>query len=144
MQFLESKWWPNDLEGQGQWPHFQYQLRISQDACLVQIWWFKPKFAMSYPTDKLNFVKYLVKMTKMTLKVSDLHSLYQPRVSQDACLVQIWWFKPKFVMSYSTDKLNFVKYLVKMTKMTLKVSDLHSLYQPIVSQDACLVQIWWF
>ena len=22
MQFLESKWWPNDLEGQGQWPPF--------------------------------------------------------------------------------------------------------------------------
>ena len=22
MQFLESKWWPNDLEGQGKWPPF--------------------------------------------------------------------------------------------------------------------------
>ena len=22
MQFLESEWWPNDLEGQGQWPPF--------------------------------------------------------------------------------------------------------------------------
>ena len=24
--------------------------------------------------------------------VNDLHFQYQPRVSQDACLVQIWWF----------------------------------------------------
>ena len=30
----------NDLEGLGQWPPFFYQPRISQDACLVQIWWF--------------------------------------------------------------------------------------------------------
>ena len=30
----------SDLEGQGQWPPlFQYQSRVSQDACLVQIWW---------------------------------------------------------------------------------------------------------
>ena len=34
------------------------------------------------------------KMAKMTLKVKvyDLHFQYQPRVSQDACLVLIWWF----------------------------------------------------
>ena len=37
MSFLESKWWPNDLEGQGQWSHFQNRLRESQDAYLVQI-----------------------------------------------------------------------------------------------------------
>ena len=30
----------NDLEGQGQWPYFQYQPRVFHDACLVQIWWF--------------------------------------------------------------------------------------------------------
>ena len=30
----------NDLEGQGQLPPSQYQSRVSQDACLVQIWWF--------------------------------------------------------------------------------------------------------
>ena len=29
----------NNLEGQGQRPHFQYQPRVSEDACLVQIWW---------------------------------------------------------------------------------------------------------
>ena len=42
-------------------------------------------------TDKPNFLELWVKMAKMTLKVkvSDLHFQYQPRVSQDACLVQI-------------------------------------------------------
>ena len=29
----------NDLEGQGHDLHFQYQPRVSQDACLVQLWW---------------------------------------------------------------------------------------------------------
>ena len=28
----------------------------------------------------------------LKIKVNDLHFQYQPRVSQDACLVQIWWF----------------------------------------------------
>ena len=27
MQFLESEWWPNDLEGQGQWPPFSIPAR---------------------------------------------------------------------------------------------------------------------
>ena len=42
-------------------------------------------------TDKPNFLELWVKMAKMTLKVkvNDLHFQYQPRVSQDACLVQI-------------------------------------------------------
>ena len=49
---------------------------------------------MSYRADKPNFLKFYVKMAKMTLKVkvNDLHFQYQPRVSQEACLVQIWWF----------------------------------------------------
>ena len=48
-------------------------------------------------------------MVKMTLKVkaNDLHFQYQPRVSQDACLVQIRWFQLKFVMSYCADKEKF-------------------------------------
>ena len=42
--------------------------------------------------DEPNFLELLDKMAKMTLKVNDLHFQYQLRVSQDACLVQIWWF----------------------------------------------------
>ena len=48
----------------------------------------------SYHAEKLNFLEFWGKMAKMTLKdkVKDLHFQYQLRVSQDACLVQIWWF----------------------------------------------------
>ena len=94
--------------------HFQYQPRVSQDACLVQIWGFQRESLTSYRVDKPNFQEFWVKMVKMTLKikVSDLHFQYQPRVSQDASLVQIWWlrFQLKSVMSYHADKV-----LVKFT-----------------------------
>ena len=87
-------------------------------------------------------------MARMTLnvKVHNLHFQYQSRVSQNACLGQIWWFYPKSVTSYRADKPNFLEFLVKMVKMTLKVevSDLHFQHQLSVSQDACLGQIWWF
>ena len=45
----------------------------------------------SYCADKPNFLKFLIKIAKMTLKVkvNDLHFQYQPRLSQDACLEQI-------------------------------------------------------
>ena len=48
-------------------------------------------------------------MAKMILKVkvNDLPFQYQPRVSQDACLVQIWWFHLKFATSYRADKVKF-------------------------------------
>ena len=48
-------------------------------------------------------------MDKMTLKVmvNDLHFRNQLWVSQDPCLLQIWWFQLKFVMSYRTDKVKF-------------------------------------
>ena len=37
---------------------------------------------------------FLIRNGQMILKVkvNDLHFQYQMRVSQDACLVQIWWF----------------------------------------------------
>ena len=37
------------------YPYFRYQLRISHDACLVQIWWFQLKSVTSYRADKLKF-----------------------------------------------------------------------------------------
>ena len=59
--------------------------------------------------DKPNFLEFWLKMAQMTLKVkvNDLHFHYQPRVSQDACLVQIWWFQLKFLTSYRADKVKF-------------------------------------
>ena len=48
-------------------------------------------------------------MAKMTLKVkvNDPYFQYQPRVSHDAYLVQIWWFQLKSVTSYRADKVTF-------------------------------------
>ena len=74
--------------------YFQYQLREFKNAYFVHILWFYHKPIKSYCVDKLKFLEFWVKMDIMTLKVNvnDLHFQYQPRVSQDACLVQIWWF----------------------------------------------------
>ena len=35
-------------------PYFQYQLRISHDSCLVQIWWFQLKSMTSYRADNVK------------------------------------------------------------------------------------------
>ena len=35
-------------------PYFQYQPRVSHDACL-QIWWFQLKYVTSYRADKVKF-----------------------------------------------------------------------------------------
>ena len=74
--------------------HFKYQLRESQDAYLVQTWWFLLESIKSYHADKPKFLEFWVKMAKMNVKVkvNDLHFQYQLRVSQNACLVQIWRF----------------------------------------------------
>ena len=65
---------------------------------------------MSCNADKPNFLEFSVKKVKITLKVTvnDLHFQYPLRVSQDACLVQIWWFQLKSVMSYRADKVKFM------------------------------------
>ena len=59
--------------------------------------------------DKPNFLKFLVKMAKMTLKVkaNDPYFQYQPKVSHDACFMQISWFQRKSVTSYCADKVKF-------------------------------------
>ena len=64
-------------------PHFQYQPRVSQNACLVQIWSFKLKFVTSFCADKPNIPVFWDKIAKMTLnvKINDPHFQYKPRVS---------------------------------------------------------------
>ena len=44
-------------------------IRVSHDACLVQIWWFQSKSVTSNCTDKPNYLGFLVSMAKMTLKL---------------------------------------------------------------------------
>ena len=58
-------------------------------------------------------------MAKIALKVkvNDPYVQYQPTVSQDACLVQTWWFQLKSVMSNCPDKVNFfLVYLLNVKK----------------------------
>ena len=61
----------------------------------------------------------------LKVKVNDPHFQYQPKVTQDACLEQVWWFQSNSVMSYCADKQNFLEFWVKMAKMTLKVNLSH-------------------
>ena len=72
-------------------PHFQYQLIISQDACSVQIWYFKPKTLTSYCADQLNFLEFWVQNGQNDLECQghEPNFKYQPKVSQDAFSVQI-------------------------------------------------------
>ena len=69
-------------------PYFQYQWKVSQDACLVQIWWHQPTSTLSYRADKPNFLEFWVKMANMTfkVKVNDLHFLYHKGVSNPWCM----------------------------------------------------------
>ena len=55
----------------------------------------------------MPFPRILSRNGQMTLKVkvSDPYFQYQLRVSQGACLVQIWWFQIKSVRSYSAGKV---------------------------------------
>ena len=95
----------NDLEGQGQWPPFSI-LAESIPGCMFGA---NLVILAQICVDKPNFLEFWVKMAKMTLKVkvNDLHFQYQLRVSQYACLEQIWWSQVKPVMSYRADKVRF-------------------------------------
>ena len=75
----------------------------------------------------------------LKVKVNDPHFQYQPIVSQDACLVQIY-----DELSFWPAK--FPRILSKMANMTLKVkvNDPYFEYQPRETHDAYLMQIWWF
>ena len=63
----------------------------------------------SYHADKPNVLEIKVEIAEMTLKfkVNNLHFQYQPTVSKDACLMQIWWFYTKSVTSYRADNAKY-------------------------------------
>ena len=67
---------------------------VSQDARLMQIWWFQPNSVTSYRLNKTNFLEFWVKMP-FKVNVNDPHFQHQLRVSHDAYLLQIWWFQLK-------------------------------------------------
>ena len=99
----------NNLEGQGQLPPFSLPTEsipgCMSGANLVIL----AQFVMIYRADKPNFLEFWVKMAKMTLKVkvNEPYCVYQLRVSHDACLVLIWWFKIKSVTNCHAGKAKF-------------------------------------
>ena len=112
--------------------HFQYQLRVSHDACLVQIWWFQLKSVTSYLVDNVKFTDRRTdgwtdgqtQATTIPLRPE------RPRGEND-------------LKKDCADRPNFLEFWAIMT-FKVKVNDLHFQYQLGVSHDACLVQIWWF
>ena len=108
MPFCESKW-PNDLEGDGQCLPFQIPAaripRCIFGANLGNLAQIHQKLSRG----QSNFLEFWVKMAKMTLKVkvNDPYFQYQPRVSLNVSLVQIWWFRLKSVTSYRADRVKF-------------------------------------
>ena len=84
----------NDLEGHGQWPPFSIPADSIQGRMFGANLVILAQICDELSHGQAKFPRILSQMTKMTLKVklNDLHFQYQPRVSKDACLVQIWWF----------------------------------------------------
>ena len=62
----------------------------------------------SYRAEKPNFQEFWVEMA-LKVNVNDPYFQYQPKISYDACLVQIWWFQLKSVTSYRADKEQFTE-----------------------------------
>ena len=96
----------NDLEGQGQWPPFSIPAESTSGGMFGANLVILAQICNELSCGQLNFLEFWVKMT-LKLKVNDLHFQYQPRISRDVCLVQIWWFQVKSVTSYHADKVKF-------------------------------------
>ena len=139
----DSKW-PNDLEGQGQGHSYLIPVkRISRCIFGANLMILTQIYFKLLP-GQAKFPRILSQMAKMTLmvKVTVPYFRYQTRVSYDACMVQIWWFQPKFVTSYCVDNPNFPEFQVKMTKMTLEVNVNDPLFSIGVSQEYSKMHVW--
>ena len=95
----------NDLEGQGQWPPFSIPVK-NIPGCI--------KFGDSSPNlwrviSRTIWIprNSVSKWPKRPWRSRSMTSIfqYQPRVSQDACLVPIWWLQLKFGKIYLADKI---------------------------------------
>ena len=102
----------NDLKGQGHWPMFLIPNK-STSWCMFGANLVIPvKICDELLWGQAEIPIILSKNGQMTLKIkiNDPYFQYQTRISQDARLVQIWWFQPKSVMSYCADKPNFLEF----------------------------------
>ena len=51
--------------------------------------------------------------------LAQLHKKFSPKWSQDACLVEIWWFQPKSATCYREDKPNlYIFYMIFHVKLS--------------------------
>ena len=87
-------------------PFFNTSCKNPQLHIWCKIMWSNP---LQVSTDNPDFLKFRVKMAKMSLmvNVNDPHFQCQLRVSHDACLVHIWWFQLQSVMCYRADMVKF-------------------------------------
>ena len=69
-------------------PHFQYRLRESQDAYMVQIWWFELKSITSYRTNKPNFLDSQSKWPKWPWRSRLMTSIFN--TSQEYPKIHVW------------------------------------------------------
>ena len=98
-----------DLEGQGQWPPFSIPVK-SIPGCMFGA----NLVILAQMYDKLlrrqaKFPRILSQNGQNDLEGQGQWPYFQnpPRVSHDACMVQIWWIQLKSVTSYRTDKVKF-------------------------------------
>ena len=70
-----------DLKGKIDDIHFHYQLGVSQDACLVQIWSFQLISDMSYRAEKAKFTDGQTGVRAQTATISFPHETLRCKIS---------------------------------------------------------------
>ena len=99
----------NDLEGLGKWPPFSIPAEGIQGCMFGANFVVLAQICEELSRGQSEFPRILSQNGQMTLKVkvNDFYFQHQPRVSQDACLMQIWRFQFNSVTSYRADKVKF-------------------------------------
>ena len=97
----------HDLKNQGQWPLFSIPAKSIPGCMFCANLVVLAQICEDLLSRQIKFPKILSQKSQNDLKA---HFQYQTRVSQYACLVQIWWFNPKSVTSYCTVKPNFLEF----------------------------------
>ena len=88
----------------------------------------------------------LTQISLTKVKVNDTYFHYQLSVSHDACLVQIWWFQLKSVMSYRADKVKFTDGQTNRRRQWQYPFGLkgHRVKMSLYYKIRLLLEIWWY